>query len=220
MVRSAWDPTVTAIPYPSLPNPPLVEMLPAGTEFWRAYTNYGPISFNPGKGPPSRFGPMEVHGMTASTMYAGETKAAAISETVFHDVPVRGPARRVSQARLVGWYLHLLICTRDLQIARLRGPGLGRLGTTHGELVESPSSEYLYTAAWGEAVLESTKGLDGLSWTSRQDSTAAAFLFVDVGDALDAYAPLGGPQRLDAGAGRWLVDRLASDAGILISKSP
>ena len=113
-----------------------------------------------------------------------------------------------------------MVCTRELRLARLRGPGLARLGVTHGELIESPASEYPRTAAWAEAVLEREPGLDGLVWTSRQDSSAAAYLFVDTGDAADTYLPVGGPQRLDGGSGRWLVDQIATDAHILITTTP
>lgn len=218
MVRPTWDPARSPVPYPNLANPPLVDTISAGSEFWRAYSSRGPVNFNPGKGRPTRFAPIQVRGATLSTMYVGETKSAALSESLFHDVPVTGPARRIPESRLASWTLHLLVCTRELRIARLRGPGLARIGITHGQLVESPATEYPYTAAWAEAVLESTPDVDGLIWTSRQDSAAAALLLVDTGDANSTYLPLGGPQALDTGAGRWLVDQVASEAAILISQ--
>jgi RES domain len=219
MVRPPWNAAISAVPYPLLTHLPLVDVIPAGTEFLRSYASRPPINFNPGRGKPTRFAPLTVGANPLATMYAGATKSSALSESLFHDIPVRGSGRYLTESRLRGWNLHLIVCTRELRLARLRGSGLPRIGVTHGELVESPSSEYPYTAAWAEAVLDSAPGLDGLVWTSRQDSSAAAFLFIDVGDATTTYLPLGGPQPLESGSGRWLVDRLASEAAITIVRN-
>ena len=140
----------------------------------------------------------------------------ALSETVFHNVPVRGEGKRVSRLAFTRMILSPLACRRDLVFAQLYGLGLPRLGTTREELIESAASLYPLTRAWARALHRCSRGIDGLIWVSRQNDAAQAMvLFGDRVDrnALEVTDP---PLPLAFGRGFDELQSVAERAGILL----
>jgi hypothetical protein len=153
------------------------------------------------------------------TIYGADLNSGALSETVFHDVPVRGPGRRIFRKALVPMVLSTITPNRDLQLVELHGSGLGRLGTSHGELIEAGASQYPRTALWGQALYNHAARFDGLIWRSRQFNDSLALTLW--GDRVDRFTDLAPhehdyPMPLFAGAGFELVCQLAEAAAITI----
>jgi RES domain len=167
-----------------------------------------------------RFRPvLDPSGAVVPTIYGADLTAGALSETVFHDVPVRGPARRILRKALVPMVMSTITPLRDLRLAELHGAGLGRLGTTHGELVESGADQYPRTALWGQALHDHSDGFDGLIWRSRQfNDSFALMLWGDRVDRFTALRPDPGtaPVPLFAGEGFETVRELAEAVLITI----
>jgi hypothetical protein len=167
-----------------------------------------------------RFRP--VHDSAAAvvaTIYGADLTEGALSETVFHDVPVRGPGRRVLRKALVPMVLSTIMPARDLRLVELHGGGLARLGVTHGELIESSSRQYPRTALWGQALYEHVDGFDGLIWRSRQFNDSFALMLW--GDRVDRFTDLRAhpdtaPVPLFAGDGFEAVQELADAVAITI----
>ena len=99
-----------------------------------------------------------------------------MSETVFHNVPVRGRWRRIRESTLLDLILSYLTRRRDLLLAQLSGPGLRRLRIRRSELIDSEAAAYARTANWAEAVYQCKTRFDGLLWTSRLDDTCRALV--------------------------------------------
>src|SRR4051794_38470065 len=95
----------------------------------------------------------------------------APSETVFHDLPVRG-RKHLAHAQLVHRLGVALIARRDLLLVDLTSDGPRRLGLTRGELIESDSRNYPQTAAWARALHDHWQRVDGLLWASGQRDTS------------------------------------------------
>jgi hypothetical protein len=124
-----------------------------------------------------RFRPIQdTNGAVVPTIYGADLIDGALSETVFHDVPVRGPGRRILRKALVPMVMSTISPVRDLRLAELHGAGLGRLGTTHGELIETGAKQYPRTALWGQALYDHSGGFDGLIWRSRQFNDSFALI--------------------------------------------
>src|SRR3954463_9140729 len=100
---------------------------------------------------------------------------AALSETVFHDVPIRG-SKHLAHAQLVHRLVVALIARRDLLLVDLTSDGPRRRGLTRGELIESDSRSYPQTAAWARALHDHWQRVDGLLWASGQRDTSRALL--------------------------------------------
>src|SRR3954451_16435047 len=100
---------------------------------------------------------------------------AALSETVFHDLPIRG-SKHLAHAQLVHRLGVALIARRDLLLVDLTSDGPRRLGLTRGELIESDSRSYPQTAAWARALHDHAERVDGLLWASGQRDTGRALL--------------------------------------------
>ncbi len=113
-------------------------------------------------------------------LYAASDLEGALSETVFHNVAVRGPGKKVGRFMLEAMVASTLACERDLSLVQLYGYGLSRLGVTRLELIESGAEEYERTAAWARALHACDETIDGLIWVSRQnDGSRAIVLFGD-----------------------------------------
>jgi hypothetical protein len=164
-----------------------------------------------------RFHPfLNPHGKIVPTLYAADHLDGALSETVFHGVPVRGPAKKISRVALRSMVISSLTCERDLILVQLFGFGLRRLGCSRLELIEAPREQYSRTAAWAQALHACDRRIDGLIWVSRQnDGTRSLVLFGDrvPSSMLRVTRP---PLPLDTGPGHDEVCRLADEAGILI----
>jgi RES domain len=169
-----------------LPLPPVPFDLTCNVETWDAekpiirvhHSAFGATEFNPGRGK-GRFHPISAPtGMPVPTLYGSSTFEGALSETVFHDVPVRGPGKAVEQSSLMPMLSSTLLPMRPLRLVQLRGFGLNKLGLTRAELVESEADQYVVTRAWAAALYTAFDDVDGLTWMSRQhDSSGAIVLF-------------------------------------------
>jgi hypothetical protein len=165
-----------------------------------------------------RFRPVRHSGVVVPTLYGADLIEGALSETVFHDVPVRGAARRIQHKALVLMVRSTVIPMRDLRLVGLHGAGLSPMGATHGELIESGSAQYLRTAAWGQALYD-LGGFDGLVWCSRQFNDSYALMLW--GDRVDRFThlevdPDNPPLLLYGGVGFDEVQRLADESGITV----
>jgi hypothetical protein len=161
---------------------PLLLRWERGTPLVRCHdVRFGATEFNPGLGA-GRFHPFDdlKSGKTVPVLYAADDFDGALSETVFHNVAVRGPKKKVGRFMLEAMVVSTLACERDLSLAQLYGYGLNRLGVTRLELIESGSGEYPWTAAWAQALHACDETIDGLIWVSRQnDGSRAVVLFGD-----------------------------------------
>jgi RES domain len=206
---------------PPVPNPlpaPLVRTWPKGDPIIRCYKGtMGAHEFNTTNAS-RRFRPVTSKGVIVPTLYGADLVEGALSESVFHDVPVRGKGRRIQRKALVQWIRSTLIPTRDLQLGQLHGAGLDRLGATHAELIESSSRQYPRTAAWGQALYEHGD-YDGLVWRSRQFNDSYSLMLW--GDRVDRFKDLkldtaSAPLSLWVGAGFDEVQRLANARRITV----
>jgi len=177
---------------------------------------FGATEFNPGYGK-GRFHPFEdAHGTLVPTLYAAEDLEGALSETIFHNIPVRGPEKRIGRFSLHSIVASTLARDRDLTLAQLFGLGLHGLGISRQELIETEDDQYPYTVAWARALHGCDERLDGLVWVSRQnDGIRSLMLFGD--RVANSHLRVVGPALpLDAGAGYDEVSRMAEQARILI----
>lgn len=206
---------------PRLPDPPdpstldpLLETWARGGRIVRCHRSvFGATEFNPGFGR-GRFHPFG----DVPTLYGAGSLDGALSETVFHDVPIRGASRCILRSSLKTMLVSVLAPRRDLQLVQLHGYGLRRLGTSRAELVESGADQYGQTARWAEALHDCGDGIDGLVWVSRQhDTSLALVLFGDrVRRAdLEVIEP---PLPLYLGAGFEEVQRAAEQAEITVAE--
>jgi len=153
------------------------------------------------------------------TLYGSNTLDGALSETVFHDVPVRGAFRAVRQGDLTPLMISTLAPKRDLRLAQLHGHGLRRLGLRRSQLLDSEADRYPRTRPWARALHGADSELDGLIWVSRQHDTSRALVLfgdrVERGD-LQVVEP---PLPLAWGPGLERVQGSAEKAGILVIAS-
>jgi hypothetical protein len=199
---------------PPVTNPlpsPLVRTWPKGDPIIRCYKGtMGAHEFNTTNAS-RRFRPVTSKGVIVPTLYGADLVDGALSESVFHDVPVRGKGRRIQRKALVQMIRSTLIPKRDFQLVQLHGAGLDRLGATHAELIESSSRQYPRTAAWGQALYDGGD-YDGLVWRSRQFNDSYSLMLW--GDRVDRFKDLkldttSAPLSLWVGAGFDEVQQLA-----------
>jgi len=201
---------------------PLLQVWRRGRTFHRCYDiSWGSRDFYAGDDANrGRFHPFTPDGSSEALpgLYGASDVDGAVSETVFHDVPVRG-VKRVPLAKLLHRVVVPLAPTRDLRLVDLTSEGLCRLGLTRGELIDSDARSYPDTAAWARILHAHPHRVDGLLWVSRQrDTSLAVLLFggrVEVGDL--EVAPNQVPLTLGAGTGLDAVCAAASRAGITIT---
>jgi RES domain len=165
-----------------------------------------------------RFRPVKSQGVVVPTLYGADLVQGALSETVFHDVPVRGRGRRIQRKALLPMMRSTVIPTRDLRLFQLHGAGLRRLRVTHSELIESSARQYDRTAAWGQALYDHADD-DGLVWRSRQFNDSYAVMLW--GGRVDRFKDLevdeeSVPLPLYAGAGFDEVQQLAYEYDITV----
>jgi len=207
---------------PDVPNPlpdPLESIWSAGTAIIRCHSvKMGANEFNTSNAS-RRFRPVTASGIIVPSLYGSDLVKGALSETVFHDVPVRGRGRRVQHKTLVTIIRSTVIPKRDLRLVRLHGSGLGRLRVTHEELIESSSRQYPRTAAWGQALYDHAANYDGLVWRSRQFNDSYALMLW--GTRVDRFNDLdideeSPPLSLYAGPGYDEVQELAAEREITV----
>lgn len=212
---------MTDVPHVPIPLPnPRLHLWPAAQPIVRCHNNeMGATEFNSTLAS-RRFRPVQNPTSTVvPTIYGADLDEGALSETVFHDVPIRGPDRRILRKALVPMVMSTITPVRDLRLVELHGAGLGRLGVTHGELIETGASQYPRTALWGQALYQHADRFDGLIWRSRQFNDSFALMLW--GDRVGRFAnlqphPSTPPVPLYAGAGFEKVRELAEAVGITI----
>lgn len=163
------------VPQPPVPFTADTEILERDSKLYRVHSNRFTVTqFNPGHGAPTRFAffgtpPVPV-------LYAAATEAAALAESLLHDVPVTGGllVHRLYMDKVMG----RIDVTRDLRLARLRGLRLRKLGVRAADVTDTDAGQYPYTVEWAAAA--HAAGFDGVAWTSHRcnDSRAVA-LFGD-----------------------------------------
>ncbi len=156
---------------------PITTVWPANTPIIRCYDNeYGSTEFNPGPAK-ARFRPIHDGPVIVPTIYGADLADGALSETVFHSVPVKpSKAKRIREASLRPKLLTSIACDHDLKLLKLTGTGLGRIGVTHAQLIESSANQYPATALWAQALYDEATDAHGMVWRSRQNNDAEALV--------------------------------------------
>lgn len=151
-------------------------------------------------------------------LYAASDLDGALSETVFHDVPMKG-TKHVPHSKLLHRVAIALAPTRTLNLVDLSTPGLRRINLTRSELIESDPRSYPDTARWAKALHDAVPDADGLAWMSRQhDTSRSIVLFGDRVRTADLHVdPFAHPVVLATGAGFEAVSATATRAGITIT---
>jgi hypothetical protein len=150
------------------------------------------------------------------TLYGANTLDGALSESIFHNVPVRGAKKFIRLSRLKPLLVSTIAPRRDLKLVQLHGYGLDRLRVSRAELIDSRARQYPRTAAWAAVLHARREDADGLVWMSRKhDTSLALVLFGDrIGrDDLEVIEP---PMPLFSGDGYVEVKRAAEQADITI----
>lgn len=142
----------------------------------------------------------------------------ALSETVFHRVPIRGTDRSIPRSFLKTMLVSVLAPTRDLKLVQLHGYGLRRLEISRAELIETGADRYEQTTRWARALHACGDQIDGLVWVSRQhDTSLALVLFGDRVKRADLEV-IDPPLPLYLNAGFVEVQRAAEQAGITVAE--
>jgi hypothetical protein len=196
---------------------PLVEEWTRGTPIIRCHNvELGATEFNPGFGK-GRFHPFsDLAGQAVATLYGAGSIEGTLSETVFHDVPVRGPMRRIRASSLRPLVVSTLIAKRTLRLVQLHTNGLRRLQVSRAETIDGGSRTYGATALWAQALHRCREDLDGFVWISRLHDTSRAIVLF--GDRV-LRADLGvveSPIPLFSGRGLRKVRQAAEESGITI----
>jgi hypothetical protein len=195
---------------------PLVTEWAEGRRIVRCHNaRHGPTGFNR-TASPGRFRPVRRRGRIVGTLYGSEDLAGAVSETVFHDLPVGAEPRFLRIEALAPMVASALSARRVLRLASLHGHGLRRLGATRAQLIDSEADRYPELAAWGQALHDCPAEPDGLVWRSRHyDDAYALLLFADRvrGRDLELVEP---PLPLAVDRGLERLMELAERAGITL----
>jgi RES domain len=210
----------TRVPPPPDPGSldPLLLNWEAGRAVVRCHSvRFGATEFNPGSGC-GRFHPFAglAGKETVPVLYAADDLDGCLSETIFHDVPVSGPGKRVGRFALEEMVVSTLTCERELTLVQLSGFGLRRLGVSRLELIESGAEDYRETAAWARSLHASSRTIDGLIWVSRQKDDSRALVLFGDRVARSSLRIDRHPLALYVSPGFDEVQRAAGKAGILI----
>ena len=137
---------------------------------------YGALQFNPGFGN-ARFSPInDAKGKSIPTVYAGGTFECAAMESVFHDVSYAPGLKAYDKAKLTG-QVHSIVETREvLVLADFGTKALHKLGISRKSLIDTEKDQYPFTRTVAAAVHAQCPDLQGISWTSRQDDKASAYI--------------------------------------------
>lgn len=154
--------------------------LKAGTVLHRNHARaFGPISFNPCQGQPSRFAPFDdEHDRCVPTLYAASSREAAAFESVFHDIAADAPFKTVPQYVVESRLVSRITPRRDLCLAALFAPDLKAWGLRRADFIDTPKSTYDQSVLWARAVYNASHAVEGLVWTSVQcDPAQCVVLF-------------------------------------------
>ena len=202
-----------------------VTTLAAGTPLYRVYDGtWGYDEHNPGYGD-ARFSPFDDPGAghRVPSMYLAATPAAALLETVFHEVH-QSSSRIIYERDLRGKLLAHLTLPSAARLGDLRDAELHRHHLTRDHVVASPAEHYPCTRRLARAARAGDDSLQGLLWHSRQIELAghpATEVLVLFGDSFPSGRgswPLTGPgiRNLYDSPGRLLIDQVAEDLDALV----
>jgi len=193
--------------------------LPAGQLLHRVHlAQYGAVQFNPGVQGNARFSPLrDDQGRPVPTLYAGTTRDCALMETVFHDVPHTAGTKTFDKSKLSDQWHSTVAVRQGLQLADLSSVALRRLGVTRKQLIDTEKDQYPRTREWARAIHRQCPLAQGLSWISRQDDSARAFLLFGDRVPEGALQPQGASRSLhgDAATYETVLD-LAERIGVHI----
>jgi hypothetical protein len=175
-----------------VPAPPLADSLdPAvitwelGVQIYRAHSRqHDAVSFNRKQGLDFRFSSLTIDGQPIGVLYGADSLMGAISETMFHTIPVDGDRlkpRTIPRTIIEKYAVSIIACNRPLILIDLTGHGIGHEGMpiTHGELILSEAAHYAYTRAWAEMFHRHPLKVDGFIWVSRQYNLARAMMLFE-----------------------------------------
>lgn len=197
---------------------PLYRTRPAGDAIHRVHQeSYGATGFNP-TASDGRFRPVWMGPPTARvpvpTMYGAQDVETAIAEGLLRGVdPDKRARRRLFRHEVRGVAYSQLIPSRDLNLVRLNGPGLTRLGLTRADVIDSDKSSYPATAELAQKLHDLPTEPDGILWTSRQNDSAAAMILWGDRVAAPDLQHVGRTILLDREPGLELVRVAALDGG-------
>jgi RES domain-containing protein len=156
----------------------LVKFPPAN--LWRVHAaKYAPREFHPGGAGNARFSPLSTaHGKAVPTLYAATSVAAALMETVFHEVPTPPGDYLLDLAKLEQQALCVSTVrpVTPLLLVDLSTKGLQRLGLKRTDLIDTPPRAYPHTRAWAAWFHREQPTAQGLLWTSRKDDEAKSLM--------------------------------------------
>ena len=172
-----------ALPRPPADNPPKLITLGKGA-LWRVHPRtYRAAEFNSRGSGDARFSPIHrPDGDLIPMLYGASTRAGALMETVFHDVPT--PPRDYILDIETLRDQHLVVSRvrpkRSTKVVDLSTKGLKRLGLHRTDVIDTSTSIHPLTRQWAEWLHARATEPAGLLWTSRQDDQArAVVLFGD-----------------------------------------
>lgn len=147
-------------------------LMRVGYEGFDAHRPYKPAR-------PARFSPVvdPATGDTVPTLYAAETMRGALSESVFHDVPVgKQKGKALNYRRLSGRTRAILAVTRTLLLADFTSVGLVAIDRKRSQIIDPGPRNYSRTGTYAQAVYADARKFDGLLWVSRLDDTSEALM--------------------------------------------
>ena len=153
--------------------------VPEGVVLHRVHSDqFDPAQFNPCQGAASRFSPIhDVAGPCIPSLYAADTFACAVFETVFHDIPFNAKLKTVRLAKIMDRSHSIIVPNRDLTLITLHAPDLAAWTIARKLLIDTLPSGYANTARWAAALQRHMPKADGLIWTSRPHDPEQAMLF-------------------------------------------
>lgn len=148
------------------------------------------------------------------TLYGASTLEGALSESIFHNVPLHGPLRSIRRSVLRPMQVSTLAPRRDLRLIQLHDFGLGRLGISRIELIDA--EDYSSTVPWAAAFHAWSGEVDGLVWVSRLHDTAFALVLFGDRVARTDLVVVDPPLAIFLGEGFSQVEDAAEKAKITI----
>jgi hypothetical protein len=204
------------VPRPPADIDPQIELWEAGRTITRCHApKYHERQFNDTTHL-ARFRPFVHDEVVVPTIYGAVDFPGAVSETVFHEVPVRGPNRRIPRTAVDLWVWSRVTPTRDLNLVALHGTGLRRIQVTNRELIESDAADYADTVLWAVALHDSASAPDGLCWRSRQHNDSLAVMLFGTRVAQGDLAVVRAAESLALRPGGDMVYAFAEAADITI----
>ena len=197
---------------------PNIETWEAGRPIVRVHSStFGATEFNPGAGQ-GRFHPLAHAGDPIPTLYGSGTIDGALSETIFHNIPVAGPSKHIRMSALLPMVVSTIAPLRPLRLIQLRGPGLRKLELERRQLIDSEADQYPVTRAWCARLYAAAPDCDGLLWMSRQDDRSEAVMLFGTRVRREELQVIAPPLPLHPPGAGWIeVLRAAEAAGICVT---